>query len=174
MRRLELEQQGYQVRLARNERYPAISVRPFVAQENAGDRETTVGIGLSVPLRISGRARSAVDVAEIRRRQAEAAALVAQRELEKEVLTAAHTFATKLAEARRWEPSAAKKFREAAELADRHYRLGAVPIATYVELQTSYLDAVAALLATQREALEAGLKLQQLTGLDFNAVEVAP
>lgn len=174
MRRLELEQQGYQVRLARSERYPAISVRPFVAQENAGDRETTVGIGLSVPLRISGRARSAVDVAEIRRRQAEAAALVAQRELEKEVLTAEHTFATKLAEARRWEPSAAKKFREAAELADRHYRLGAVPIATYVELQTSYLDAVAALLATQREALEAGLKLQQLTGLDFNAVEVAP
>ena len=46
-------------------------------------------------------------------------------------------------------------------------------MATYVELQNSYLDAVEALLDTQREALEAGLKLQELTGLDFHAVEGA-
>lgn len=172
IRRVELEQQGYQVRLARNERYPAISVSPFYSQERAGDRETVVGVGLSVPLPISSRTRSAVDVAESRRRQAETSALVAQRELEREVLIAAHAFATKLAESRRWAPDSVKKFREAAELADRHYRLGAVPIATYVELQNSYLDAVEALLDTQREALEAGLKLQQLTGLDFNPVEI--
>lgn len=174
MRRLELEQQGFQVRLAQNERYPAISVSPFLSQEKAGDRETVVGVGLSVPLPVTGRTRSAVDVAEARRRQAETAALVAQRELEKEVLTAASAFSIKLAESRRWAADSAKKFREAAELADRHYRLGAVPIATYVELQNSYLDAVEALLKTQREALEAGLKLQQLTGLDFNPVEIAP
>ena len=99
---------------------------------------------------------------------------MAQRELEREVFAAAHTFATKLAEIRRWSPDTAQKFREAAALADRHYRLGAVPIATYVELQSSYLDAVEALLATQAEALAAGLRLRLLTGLDFNAVEVAP
>lgn len=174
MRRLELEQQGFQVQLARNGRYPSVSVRPFLSQEKAGDRETTVGVGLSVPLPVSGRTRGAVEVAEVRRRQAETAALVAQRELEKDVFTAANAFQIKLAESRRWAPDSAKKFREAAELADRHYRLGAVPIATYVELQNSYLDAVAALLSTQREALEAGLKLQQLTGLDFNPVEITP
>jgi len=174
VRRLELEQQGFQVQLARNERYPAISVSPFYSQEKAGDRETVIGIGLSVPLPVTGRTRSAIDVAEVRRRQAETAALVAQRELEREVLTAANAFAIKLAESRRWAPDSVKKFREAAELADRHYRLGAVPIATYVELQKSYLDAVEALLDTQREALEAGLKLQQITGLDFNPVEITP
>lgn len=174
MRRVELEQQGYQVQLARNERYPAISVSPFYSEEKAGERETVLGVGLSVPLPVTGRTRGAVELAEARRRQAETAALVAQRELEREVLTAAGVFGTKLAESRRWAPDSVKKFREAAELADRHYRLGAVPIATYVELQNSYLDAVEALLATQREALEAGLKLQQLTGLDFNPVEFAP
>ena len=67
-----------------------------------------------------------------------------------------------------------QKCREAADLADRHYRLGAVPIATYIELQNSYLDAVEALLDTKIEALEAGLKLQELTGLDFKPVEIAP
>lgn len=174
MKRVELEQQGFQVQLARNERYPAISVSPFYSQEKAGDKETVVGVGLSVPLPLSGRTRGAVDVAEVRHRQAETAALVAQREMEKEVVTAASAFATKLAESKRWAPDSVKKFREAAELADRHYRLGAVPIATYVELQNSYLDAVEALLDTQREALEAGLKLQQLTGLDFNPVEIVP
>jgi cobalt-zinc-cadmium efflux system outer membrane protein len=174
MRQVELEQQGYTVRLARNERYPAVSVSPYYSEAKAGDKETIMGVGLSVPLPMSGRARSAIDVAEARRRQAEIAMVVAQRELERDVLIAAHAFSTKLAETRRWSPDAAQKFREAAELADRHYRLGAVPIATYVELQNSYLDAVEALLDTQREALETGLKLQQLTGLDFKPVESTP
>jgi cobalt-zinc-cadmium efflux system outer membrane protein len=173
IRRAELEQQGLAVRLADHERRPAISVRPFYSQENAGDRETTVGLGVSLPLPISGRTRGAVDAAQSRQRQAEVAALVAQRELEKDVLLSAQAFATKVAETRRWSPDTLTKFREAAELADRHYRLGAVPVATYVELQSSYLDAVEALLDTQQEALEAGLKLQQLTGLDFNAVTEA-
>lgn len=174
LKQAELEQQGFKVRLARHERYPSVSVSPFYSQEKAGDRESVMGIGLSVPLPVSGRTRSAVDVAEVRRRQAETAVLIAERELEREVLTAAQAFATKLAESRRWVPESADKFREAAALADRHYRLGAVPVATYVELQNSYLDALEALLGTQREAMEAGLKLQQLTGLDFNAVQLIP
>ena len=171
MKRVELEQQGYAVRLAQNERRPAISVSPFYSHEKAGDRESVIGVGLSVPLPVSGRARGAVDTAEARRRQAETAALVAQRELEREVLTAAHALATKLAEIRRWAPDTARKFRDSAELADRHYRLGAVPVATYVELQHSYLEAVESLLDTQRETLEAGLRLQQLTGLTFEPTE---
>ncbi len=174
MRRAELEQQGYTVRLAQNERRPSVSVGPFVSQENAVDRETVVGLSLSLPLPVSGRTRGNVEVAEARRRQAETALFVAQRELDRQVFTAAQAFAVKTAEARRWSPDAMKKFGEAAALADRHYRLGAVPIATYVELQHSYLEATEALLATQREALEAGLKLQELTGLDFAPAEVVP
>lgn len=174
LRRAELEQQGFEVRLARHERYPALSVSPFFSQEKAGDRETTVGVGLSVPLPLSDRTRRGVDLAEARRRQAEAAVLMARRELERDVLLAAQTFTLKSAEARRWAPDSVRRFRESAELADRHYRLGAVPVATYIELQNSYLDAVEALLATQRDALVAGLTLQQLTGVEFQPLEVAP
>ena len=174
MKRVELEQQGAAVQLARSERYPGVTAGPFYSQEKAGERETTVGLSVSVPLPVSNRARGAVDVAEARRQQVETALLVAQRELEKEVLATAQVFAAKVAEARRWPTDATARFREAAELADRHYRLGAVPIGTYVELQNSYLDAVDAILSTQREAIEAGLKLQQLTGLNFRAVEVGP
>ncbi|MBI2517221.1 MAG: TolC family protein [Opitutae bacterium] len=171
MRRVELEQQGFEVGLARNERYPAINVGPTISRETAGDRETVIGLSLSVPLPLTSRARGAVDLAEARRRQAEVVLQVAERNLVKDVLIATHTFATKLAESRRWSPDAIGKFREAADLADRHYRLGAVPVATYIELQNAYLEAVEALLDTQREALDTGLRLQELTGLDFNPVE---
>lgn len=174
IRRLELEQQGYQVRLARHERHPSISVSPFYSQENAGERESVVGLGLSLPLPVSARSRSAAAVAEIRRRQAETAVLLAERELTRDVLLAAEAFAARLADSRRATPDAVNDFREAADLADRHHRLGAVPIATYVELQNSYLDAVESLLDTQRDALEAALQLQALTGRDFGLVEIAP
>ncbi len=174
MRRVELEQQGFAVSLARNERYPGVNVSPFLSKDNVGDRETIVGVGVSVPLPMPGRSGAIVDTSNARRRQAEAAVLIAQRELEREVLTAALTFSTKLAETRRWSPEAMQKFREAAELADRHYRLGAVPISTYVEMQSAYLEAVEALLDTQREVMEAGLRVQLLTGLDFNAVQFSP
>jgi cobalt-zinc-cadmium efflux system outer membrane protein len=43
-----------------------------------------------------------------------------------------------------------------------------------VELQNRYLEALEALLDTQREVLESGLRLQQLTGLEFNAVASRP
>lgn len=174
MRLVELEQQGFAVSLARNERYPGIRVSPYLSQDNVGERETIVGLGLSVPLPITGRAGAAVEVANARRRQAEAAVLIALRELDREVITSAQAFTTKLAESQRWSPDAVQKFREAADLADRHYRTGAVPIATYVELQSSYLDAVEALLDTQSETLVAGLKVQQLTGIELNPVEIQP
>ena len=174
MRLVELEQQGFAVSLARNERYPGIRVGPYISRDNVGDRETVVGLGLSMPLPVTGRTGAAVDVANARRRQTEAAVLVALRELDREVITSAQVFATKLAESRRWSPDAVLRFREAADLADRHYRTGAVPIATYVELQNSYLDAVEALLDTQSEILAAGLKVQQLTGVELNPVEIKP
>jgi len=65
----------------------------------------------------------------------------------------------------KWRPDAVAHFREAAELADRHYRLGAVPVNTYVELQKQYLEAVEALLETKKEALDAGQNLELLTGV---------
>ncbi len=173
-KQLELEQQGFVLRLARHQQRPSVSVGPFFERESASERETTIGLGVSVPLPFSSRNRAEIDAAESRRRQAEAALLVATRDAGREVIAAAQEFSTKLAEIQRWSPDAVKKFREAAELADRHYRLGAVPLATYVELQTAYLDAVDALLDTQLEALDAALRLQLLTGLDLNLVSLSP
>lgn len=174
MKRVELEQQGIEVSLARNGRYPAVAVSPFYSQEKAGDRESVVGVGVSVPLPLTQRTRANVDTSEARRRQAETALVIAQRDLERGVITTFQKLEASLAATAHWQPDAALKFREAAELADRHYRLGAVPLGTYIELQGAYLEAVAAILDTKRDALEAGQHLQLLSGLEFHAIQLSP
>jgi len=172
MRQSEVEQQGFKVSLARKEGYPAFTVGPYFSQERAGDREQQAGVAVSLPLPLWNRSKGGVEVAEARQRQAETSLLVLQREIERKVVAAALTYETKLREMTKWRADSLLEFRKAAELADRHYRLGAVPIATYVELQKQYLEAVEALLDTKREALEAGQELQRLTGLEFDAVRV--
>jgi cobalt-zinc-cadmium efflux system outer membrane protein len=122
-------------------------------------------LGLSLPLPLWNRNSGAVEAAAARKMQAEVSLNLAEREIERKVVQAAFTYESKLAEVGRWRPDAVEHFRAAAELADRHYRLGAVPIATYVELQKQYLEAVEGLLETKKEALEAATELHLLTGL---------
>ena len=119
------------------------------------------------------RNKGNVETAQARQRQAETSLYVTQRDLQRRIIENALTYQTKLAEIGKWRADSVDEFRKAAELADRHYRLGAVPITTYVELQKQYLEAVNVLLDTKREALDAGQELQRLTGLDFGQLRSA-
>lgn len=165
-RAVELAQQGFRVDLARNERYPAISLGPMVSEEVAGgDSQTIAGVVVSLPLPLWNRNKGNVEAAAARQTQASVSYEVAQRDVTRRVLEAAIIYETKLREMGRWRPDSVDHFREAAEVADRHYRLGAVPISTYVELQKQYLEAVESLLDTRKEALEAASQLELLTGV---------
>jgi len=104
---------------------------------------------------------------EAKRQQASAVLTVARREVERRVVSASRGYDSRLAELAHWRSDVVSQFESAAELADRHYRLGAVPATIYVELQKQYLDAVEAHLDTRREALAALLELEQATGLNL-------
>jgi len=161
---LELAQSGLRVSLAKNERFPTWSVGPAYSEERAGENERILGMSVSVPLPLWNRNSGNIAAAKAKQLQAETALLVAQREVDSKVSEAAARYKTKLDEMSKWRADAIKHFREAAELADRHYRLGAVPVTTYIELQKQYLEAVEALLDTRKEALDAWQELQLLTG----------
>ncbi len=164
MRQAELVQQGFQVQLARNERYPAVTVAPFYAAEKANDEQRIVGVGVSVPLPLWNRNQGNIEAARAREQQAEASLRATQRDVERRVTDHALALATQLAEMAQWRPDAQAKFREAAELADRHFRLGAVPVTTYIEMQLKYLEALEALLATRQEALDQRQQLEVIVG----------
>jgi outer membrane protein, heavy metal efflux system len=171
MRQAELEQQGFKVELSKKDAYPSITIGPYFSQERAADRERQFGVGISVPLPLWNRNEGNIETAVARQKQAETSLYVTQRNIERQVVEKALTYRAKLTEMQKWRPESVLEFRKAAELADRHYRLGAVPIATYVELQKQYLEAVAALLDTRREALDAAQQLELLTGLGIDAVQ---
>ncbi|MBL9169982.1 MAG: TolC family protein [Verrucomicrobiales bacterium] len=164
-RAVELAQQGFRVSLAKNERYPTLSVGPSLSEERAGERERVIGVGISLPLPLWNRNQANIQSAISRHAQAEISLAVAERDIQRQALEASLTYEIKRKEMEKWRPDSVQHFREAAELADRHYRLGAVPISTYVELQKQYLEAVEGLLDTKKEALEAAMRLESLTGL---------
>jgi cobalt-zinc-cadmium efflux system outer membrane protein len=171
MRAVELAQQGFRADLARNERFPALAIGPEYSEENVGnEREQIIGVSVSLPLPLWNLNGGNIEAAKARQMQAEISLSTTERDVQRQVLTAALTYETKLREMAKWRPDSVQHFKEAAELADRHYRLGAVPISTYVELQQQYLEAVEGLLDTKREALEAAAQLELLTGLPLPLV----
>lgn len=165
IRQAELAQQGFKVALSKNERYPAVAVGPFYSQENATDRELRAGIEFSVPLPFWDRNAGNIRTTQARQHQAEASLLTMEREVERRVAQAAATYQAKRDEIEKWQTETIAKFRETAELADRNYRLGGVPISTYVETQKQYLEVIAAVHDMKKEALQAAQELEILTGL---------
>ncbi len=171
---IELAQQGIRVDLVDNERFPAIAIEPSYSEEDAGEEEQVISLGISAPLPLWNRNAGSIKAAHARQLQAESSLDLARRNVERQVIQAMFTYESKVREMARWRPDSLQQFREAAELADRHYRLGAVPVATFIELQQQYLEAVESLLATKSEALEAALQLEQLTGLPAQVITISP
>lgn len=163
-REIELAQQGFKVRLSENEAWPAITVGPQFSQEKAGDKETVAGVGVSLPLPLWNRNTGNIEASKARELQAQTSLRLSQREIERKIREQAAAYELHRKEMARWNPKVAEQLREAAALADRHYRLGAVPLATYLEVQSSYLEALEAIYATQADALNAQAELELLTG----------
>ncbi len=163
-RQVELAQQGLRVDLSRNERKPGISAGPFYSQEGGDEKERILGIGLSMPLPLWNRNQGNIETATARQHQAETSLLVTQREIERDLLEKVATYNALTDQMSFWRPDSLQQLRDAAELGDRHYRLGSLPISTYTELQDKYLEAIEAILDTQREALESRQQIQLLIG----------
>ncbi|HEU5245656.1 MAG TPA: TolC family protein [Candidatus Udaeobacter sp.] len=174
IRQREFAQQGFKVALARNERFPAIAIGPYYLQENAVEKEHQAGIGISLPLPLWDRNIGNIETSKARQEQAQASLLVTQREVERRVTQSAATFQMEREQIANWQVDTVAKFREAAELADRNYRLGAVALPVYVETQKQYLEIVGALHEMKRDALQAAQELEILTSLRLYREEERP
>lgn len=165
---LDVQQQGYEVKLAENERWPSISVIPYIQRQTNETRETQVGISVSIPLPVWNRNKGAIDAARAREVQAEVMLTAQMRQLERDVAAQASHYRIHVEELAKWPGDTLGSFRQAAAEADEHYRLGALPLSTYIELQRQYVDSVKAVLTSQLGAVDARLQLEQLTGTKLN------
>ena len=167
---LELEQQGFKVDLAKTDQFPGLTLTPYFTQENSLGQDRFIGVGFALPLPLWNSGKVDVTIANARETQVQTALLLARRTVERRVAELSVAYGTRQEEMSRWRPDSVERFLETAELADRHYRLGAVAIATYVEMQKQALDALDALLDTRREALAAALDLELTTGTPLHLV----
>jgi cobalt-zinc-cadmium efflux system outer membrane protein len=127
-----------------------------------------------VPLPLWDRNVGNIETSKAREQEAQASLLATQREVERRITQSAATFEAKREEIAKWQVDTVAKFRDAAELADRNYRLGAVPLTTYVEIQKQYLEIVSTLQEMKKDALQAAQELEILTGLKLYREEERP
>lgn len=160
----DVQQQGFEVELAENERWPSVTVQPYLQKQTNETRETQVGLGISIPLPLWNRNKGSIEAAKAKQVQAEVMLTAQMRELERNVAAQASHYGIHVEELAKWPGDMLESFRRAAAEADEHYRLGALPVSTYTELQRQYIDSVKAVLESQLGAVDARLQLEQLTG----------
>jgi cobalt-zinc-cadmium efflux system outer membrane protein len=71
LRAVELEQQGFRVSLAKNERWSSFTVGPQFSEENAGEQDRILGLGISFPLPLWRNNASNAEAMKARQVQAE-------------------------------------------------------------------------------------------------------
>lgn len=162
--RVQFEQQGLSVNLARKARVPIVSVGPYYDRARSDTRETNYGVRVSTTIPLWNRQAGQVAVEQSRQAQANATLIEAERRITRNVFDQAAQYEAKRRVLGQWQGDSIRRFADAAEEADRNYRLGAIPLTTYTQMQQSYVDATNAVLDTRREALEALLQLRALNG----------
>lgn len=162
-----LDQQGLKVDLSKNQRNPSFTFSPFVSEERADDLERIVGIGISVPLPIWNDNSGEIESQEAKKTQSEYAVKVAQNEVEKEVRSRATTLRLRSAELRSLSPKILSELKDSAKKAEEHYQSGAVPVATYLQVQQQYFEGVEAVTTTRVLAFDDTAALEFLTGLEL-------
>ena len=164
--RVQFEQQGLRVDLARKARLPVVTVGPYFDRARSDIRETNYGVRLSTTIPLWNAQAGQVAAEQGRQAQANATLIAAERKLMRDVYDQVAQYEAKRLALGQWKGNTPSRFAAAAEEADRNFRLGAIPIATYTQLQQAYIDATNAVLDTRREALDALLQLRALNAGD--------
>jgi cobalt-zinc-cadmium efflux system outer membrane protein len=165
-RNVELDRAGRALAQARLDAAPDLTIGPFFSKENAirDESEKVLGISASLPLPLWDSGRGRTDAARARVSLSDAARSQAFREVEQELARAHASCLATRRQLDRYPVSDLKHLRDGADLADRQYRLGAVQVQTYLDMQDQYLSALSGTLGTLREAHERFLRIQTLTG----------
>ncbi|MDR2981794.1 MAG: TolC family protein [Puniceicoccales bacterium] len=166
---LDLQEQGIAVNLERRNGYGDVTIAPYYTEERAGSTERTMGVGVTIPLPLWDANKAGVAEARTREGQAENALRKARRDLHKDVVSTVLAYRASQQLLAEWGAEKVTRFREAAELGERHYRLGTVPVSTYLSLQQAYLDSIETVTATRTDTVKAAAQLTILTGLSFES-----
>jgi len=173
-KRLNVAKQGLKVDLTKSERWGNITFGPYMGGQTAGNTQIEAGFVLSIPLPLWNKNKGNIEAEQARIQQAEALLRATLRDLERDLVVERASYRAELDALSRWRPESEGQFADAAKQADEHFRLGAVPAATYVEMQRGYLDAIDSLIQSRRNAWKHRMAIERLTGALLTGESAAP
>ncbi|CAF0700045.1 Heavy metal RND efflux outer membrane protein, CzcC family [Candidatus Methylacidithermus pantelleriae] len=176
MRQIEIGKAAKLVDYQKLGAFPDFSLGPFLYEENSqvsarGEaRRSGVedffypGVSVTLPLPIWNRNTGNIVAAQAAQKQAEALYRTYQKQLQAAVLSRYAVYERARKELASYPEGLLEELHRAADLADRQYRLGTVPVQTFLEMQRQYMAAAMALRAARLDAEAALLDLHTLTG----------
>ncbi|MDR0533761.1 MAG: TolC family protein [Verrucomicrobiales bacterium] len=167
MRKVEVEKTAKQVSAAKLDIAPDFSVGPFFSQDKAGDLEENFGAAISVTLPLWNWNQGNIGVAEARRQQADILLHDARRKVEAEIARCYRAYELNRKQFAQMPRLAVGELREAADLADRQYRTGAISVQLFLDVQRQFLSVQQIRNNVVLEMWNNRLDLELLTGCQF-------
>lgn len=164
MREMDLKKAQLQVKASKLDAAPDFAIGPFYSVDKAGDYDEKIGGTVTFPLPIWNQNQGNITASKAALVKTEATQDQARRDFELSV--------TKIYESRKLidvqisqaNPDLMQNLAQLADLADRQYRLGAINLTTFLEVQRQYLGAMRSVHQTTLDAISLDLDLQLLSG----------
>ncbi|VVM04313.1 TolC family protein [Methylacidimicrobium tartarophylax] len=163
MRETEIDRAAKSLDAAKLAALPDFSVGPFWIGERGTNFDQGPGIVFTSGLPFWNDNRGNILTAAAQRRQAEALHGSALWSVQSAVAASFATYQTTRKQLAEQSHDVIARLRRAAELADRQYRLGAIPVQTFLEMQRQYLSSAQALYTAALDLQTALLNLENLT-----------
>ena len=136
----EARRAAFEAEAARLESKPDYNIGPYLAHEDAGDEETTLGVTVSLPLAWKSRYQGAIAAAEARGARAEAQVAATALAARSEIARLHRLYEAAVEQAGAIPAEMVQGLHDAADLADRQYRLGAIPVQLFLEMHREFLS----------------------------------
>ncbi len=130
----------HEVEAARAEARPDYYLAPYISREEAGEEETTIGLAVQLPLAWRNRNQGAMAAASARHAAAEAQVAAGLLEARSEIARVHRLYEAAVEQVNAISPELVARLHDAADLADRQYRLGAIPVNLFLDMQREFLS----------------------------------
>lgn len=169
IRDLELHRAKTQVKASRLAAAPDFSVGPFYSLDKAGERDEKIGLAITLPLPFWNQNEGEIQASKARQSKVEALIWQTNQEADASITRLFNTYTLLQQQIRQIPSNILKHLEEAADLADRHYRLGAVNLQTFFEAQRQLVNVARLQQQTILDAERVLLDLELMTHLSLTS-----
>ncbi len=164
MKEMDLKKAQLQVKASKLDVAPDFLIGPFYSLDKAGDHDQKVGASLTVTLPIWNQNQGNIATSKAALVKTEATEEQARRDLELSITKIYQSRQLIDAQISQTKPELLKNLAQLADMADRQYRLGAINLTTFLEVQRQFLSTTKSVHQTTLDANSLDLDLQLLTG----------